>query len=203
MFDDAWAWLEAISWWKVGIWLITTLGIAGTLALLAFLAVAYPLVLKGILSAVARFFSWVFSYRIGCAIVAAVAAAFIADYHRHSIDDAEFAQRTALFEHAQKQRDERIKTETREEVWTDIANATAANVVLDKDVKEFTDAPPPPLPTTGDPYNIAPADRVRLCRIAGKTECEPRGTRRMQAPRRPAPHPADRKLSTSGARGAG
>lgn len=189
--------------WKIGWWAVATFGAVGTIALFVLGSMYFPGLLRKIVDGVVNILALVLSYRVGCALVAAISAGLIVDYWRHSKDDAEFAQRTALFEHAQKQRDERIKTETRDEVWQEIANATAENVVIDKDVKEFTDEKPQPLPTVGDPYDIAPADRLRLCRIAGKTECGLKRPQRVQAPRRPAPDPGHRKLPALGSRGAG
>jgi hypothetical protein len=188
-----------MSLWKIVWWLIATLGVAGTVALAAGLFALGPQALVIAARAVREFFRVVLSYRIGCALLAAISVGIAVDYWRHSRDDAEFARRVAAFEAAQVARDNKVAQDTRELVWQEIANATAENAVIDKDVKEFTDAPPPPLPTTGDPYDIDPADRIRLCHIAGKTECGPERAQGVRAARRAAPHPGNRKLPEAGA----
>lgn len=151
--------------WKLIYWAIGVFGIAGTIALIVFAPTTIPI----IVNAVTRFFNFVLSYRIGCAILAAVLAAFIADYMRHSSDDARYAAEVAEYEKAQDARDKRIKDETTADVWKEIANATAENAVTDTDVKDFTHDLPP-IPATGNPFRIGD-DAGRLCRIAGETEC--------------------------------
>jgi hypothetical protein len=185
--------------WKILTWLIPIIGIPGIIALV----LIYPSIMAGIGRTIMQILGWVLSSRIGCAILAAVLAAFLADYHRHSKDDAEFAQRTALFEHAQTERDTRIRTETRDDVWKEIADATAENAVLENDVKEFTDAKPPIPALASDPYSIDPVSRAKLCDIAGKIDCGPRRAQGVQAPRRSGPHAGNRRLPqgvSSGAR---
>jgi hypothetical protein len=177
------------SWWKAAWWAVGTFGIVGTIALIVLGSMYFPDLLRRIVAGFVRIFTFVLSYRIGCAIVAAIVVGLAVDYWRHDKDDAEFAKRTALFEHAQKQRDERIRVETRDDVWKEIADATAENVVIDKDVKEFTDAPPPQPAPASNPYRIDPVSRVRLCHIAGQTECGPVSPQRVQARRRPSPNP--------------
>lgn len=157
-----------MSLWKLIYWIVGTLGVAGTIALFVF----FPAVMGTIWKAIIRLFTLVLSYRIGCAIVAAIVVAFAVDYWRHSRDDAAYAAKTAAFEQAQRDRDKRIAQETKDEVWTDIANQTAVNKVTDQEVKEFEDAIPPS-PPTGNPFRIG-ADAGRLCRIAGGTVCGPR-----------------------------
>jgi hypothetical protein len=178
-----------MSWWKLAYWLIGTLGVAGTIALLVFFPAVFSIAFK----AVVRFFSLVLSYRVGCAVVAAIAAALIADYHRHSIDDADFAARSAAFEQAQVDRDERIRQETRENVWKEIANATAENAKTDENVKVFTDALPTPS-AAGNPFAISDADAIRLCHIAGQTECGPRRDKGVSKIRRASRRAADQKI---------
>jgi hypothetical protein len=157
--------LVTFEMWKVAYWMIGTLGVAGTIALFAFA----PAVATGALNAVVRFFGLVLSYRIGCAVVAAALSWFIADYVRHSIEDDKHAAANAAFEAAQVARDERIKIETRELVWKEIADATAENAVTDKEVKEFTDALPKP-PETGNVFRVG-ADSCRLRKLAGQADC--------------------------------
>jgi hypothetical protein len=153
--------------WKLLWWGFGTLGIAGTIAL----AVAFPAIAKIVLDRVVRLFAFVLSYRVGCALVAAILAALIADYVRHSIDDSKHATELATFKLAQVARDKRIATETRAAVWEEIANATAENAVTDKDVKEFTDALPKP-PDTGNLFRVG-ADACRLRALYGQSGCGP------------------------------
>lgn len=165
--------MTEFGWWKLVYWIFATGGIAGLIAL----AVFYPLALIGIWNAVKKLFGFVLSYRIGCAIVAAILAAFIADYWRHDIEDERHAAEVAAFEQAQDDRDKRIRKETRDEVLIEIANAAAESAVTDKDVKEFTDALPPIAPT-GNPFRVG-ADACRLRHIAGQAECGPHGVKRV------------------------
>lgn len=188
-----------IGLWEIAVWCLGTLGVAGIIVLLVIAPSSFGIALRVII----KLLSLVLSYRLGCAVVAAVVVGLAVDYWRHSTDDAEFAQRTALFEHAQTERDERIKTETRDDVWKEIADATAANAVLDNDVKEFTDAPPPVIAPASDPYRIDPVSRAKLCDIAGKTDCRPQGSKRVQAPRRPGASPSNRRLPQGVGAGAG
>lgn len=166
---------EAIKWiW----WLIATCGFAGTIALLVFFPTVVPMILRGIV----KFFQWVLSYRIGCALLAAIIAGIAADDHRHTIDDAATAQRTAEFEQAQTARDADIAKKTRDEVWTEIANETAAATITDTEVKEFHDALPP-VPAVGNPFAVGPsADKLR--RIAGQAVRRPGGPQGVSAARR-------------------
>jgi hypothetical protein len=154
-----------LSWWKLIWWAVGVFGIGGLIAICAL----YPVVL----AVVARFFRAVLSTRIGCAVVAAIVAAIIADYWRHSTEDAKHAAEVAAFEAAQDARDKRIATETRELVWKEIANATAENAATDKDVKDFTDALPKP-PETDNPFRIG-ADVCRLRSLYGQAGCRPDG----------------------------
>lgn len=155
------------SWWKIAYWAVGTFGVAGTIAIAVFAPQVFAIALK----AVVRFFTIVLSYRLGCALVAAALAAFIADYHRHSIEDAKHADEVAAFEKKQDERDKRIAQETRDLVWIEIANATAENTVTDKEVKDFTDALPPS-PANGNAFRIG-ADACRLRQIFGQPECGP------------------------------
>lgn len=165
----------AIKWlW----WIFATFGLAG---LVAFWFLA-PTAAQLTLQFVVRLFRFVLSYRIGCALLAAIVAGLIVDQWRHTYDDEQFAQRTAVFQAAQTARDKHIAEKTRETVWAEIADATAANTVVDTDVKGFRDALPPP-PATGNPFAVG-ADADRLCRIAGKTQCGPSGDKGVSAARR-------------------
>jgi hypothetical protein len=156
-----------MSLWKILYWLIGTVGVAGTIALFAI----YPAIMGSIWRGIIKLFALILSYRLGCAIVAAIAVGFAVDYWRHSRDDAAYAEQTAAFEQAQRDRDKKIAKETREAVWVEIANATAESAVTDKEVKEFTDVLPP-VPETGNPFRVG-ADAGRLCKIAGQARCGP------------------------------
>lgn len=171
-------------WWIVG-----TFGVAG---LVAFWFLA-PTAAQLTLQAVVRFFKLLLSDRIGCALLAAIAAGLIVDHQRHAYDDAQNAARSAAFEQAQTDRDAGIEKRTREKVWEEIANATAENKVVDTDVKGFTDALPPP-PKTGNPFLIGDADAERLCKLAGQTQCGPVGDQGVPATRRPGRSAKDQKI---------
>jgi hypothetical protein len=157
--------------WKIVWWMVGLFGVAGSIALFAF----FPAVATLIFNAVVRFFGLVLSYRVGCALVAAILAALAADYWRHSTEDAKHAAEVAAFVKAQDERDKRIAVETRELVWKEIADATAENAVTDKDVKDFDDALPPP-PPTGNVFRVGP-DACRMRHIYGQAECRPVGTK--------------------------
>ena len=156
--------------WKAAVWAVATFGIAGTIALIVFA----PAAAKIALGAVVRLFAFVFSYRLGCALVAAIVAALITDYVRHSIDDSRYAAETAAFEKAQEERDERIARDTREWVLKEIADTAQQNVTTDKEVKDFTDALPKlpegqPAIHSGNPFRVGD-DAARLRKIAGQAE---------------------------------
>jgi uncharacterized membrane protein YraQ (UPF0718 family) len=170
-----------MSIWKVLFWLVPTLGLAGTITLF----VLYPLIARAIGSAILNFFAWVFSYRLGCAIIAAVAVGFAVDYWRHDRDDKAYAERTAMFEHAQKVRDAKIAEETRQAVWIEIANETAANTATDNEVKEFTNELRP-LPAADTTCRVGPAAE-RLHVISGQIDRRSKGNRTVPAARRPGP----------------
>lgn len=159
--------LDFGSSWKLLWWGVGTFGIVGTIAAV----VAFPTVAKIVIDRVVRLFSFVLSYRLGCALLAALAAALVADYVRHSIEDDKHAAELAGFKLAQVARDKRIAVETRAMVWEEIANATAENAVTDKDVKEFTDALPKP-PDTGNLFRVG-ADACRLRALYGQSGCGP------------------------------
>lgn len=157
------------SLWEVGIWVVSTLGIGGTLVLL----ILYPGIVAPILRGIGKLLGWILSYRLGCALVAALVAGLAVDYARHAHDDAVFAQRVAEFEQKQDARDQRIEKKTRDEVWTEIANETAANKQDEAEKKEFDDGLAP-LPAGNVDYRIGDSFK-QLCKLAGKTDCESRG----------------------------
>jgi hypothetical protein len=160
MFDD-------FSWWKLIWWAVGFFGIGGLIVICA----VYPIVL----AAVARFFRLVFASRIGCAVVAAIVAALIADYVRHSIEDDKHAAEVAAFEQKQIERDEQVARDTREWVLKEIAGSTSENAKTDKAVKDITDALPP-IPPTGNVFRVG-ADACRLRSLAGQAGCGSDGTK--------------------------
>lgn len=155
-----------MEWWKIVYWLLGTIGVAGTIAL----AVFFPAVFSLAFRAVAQFFTLVLSYRAGCALVAAIAAALVADYWRHDFDDKRHAAEVAAFERKQDERDQRIKQETRDSVLAEIASAAKENSATDSETKDFTDA----LPKADNLYRVGDA-ACSLRRIAGQTGCGPDG----------------------------
>ncbi len=154
--------------WKVGIWIVTTGGIAGLITL----AVLFPAVMGVVFQGFMKLFGFVLNYRIGCALVAAVLAGLAVDYVRHSHDDAVYAARVEAFNAAQVARDAKIEADTRELVTKELADAAPVNTAIDKDVKELKDALPPVVPETGNPFRVGP-DACRLRRLAGEAGCGP------------------------------
>lgn len=171
MIDDIEAWFAAISWWKSAYWAFGLLGVGGTIVFIVLGVMYFPDVLRRIAEGFIRICTFVLSYRVGCAIVAAVLAWILADYIRHSIDDADFAERTAVFRQAQKDRDTRIYAETKDAVLEELALTEKERVVTKAEVKDFTDVPPPTPAPKSDPFRIDPVSRAKLCHIAGKPEC--------------------------------
>ena len=116
--------------------------------------------------------SFFLTSRVGNIMLAAGIAFTVADINRSIRDHREFAARTAAFEQAQRNRDKRIAQETRDQVWTEIANATAENTAIDQEVKEFHDALPPVPAATINPFLVGDAS-CRLRHIAGYAGCGP------------------------------
>lgn len=161
-----------MSLWQIGIWLVGSIGIAGTIALF----LLYPAIITTIWKAIIAFFSFVLTYRIGCALVAAVITAAVVDYARHSYDDKRFAAATEEFKQAQAERDTTIAQQTRDEVWTEIANATAENQVADKQETDF-ETQLAPAPVSGpNPFRVG-ADAPALRSIFGQSGGGPRGAK--------------------------
>lgn len=161
MFNSGLIWGVSWVWYLVG-----TVGIGGTIALLylgpAFLTALVPHLLK--------FF---FGTRIGVGIMVGFATFMVADIHRSRSDAARWEAEKASFVQAQHDRDARIAKETRDEVWTEIADATAANTTIDNEVKEFHDAlPPAPATATVNPFIVGDS-ACRLRHIAGYAGCGP------------------------------
>lgn len=143
-------------WWSLG-----TLGLIGTGLMIWFA----PTVLLGLLK---WLFTFCFTTRIGAALLAASIAFFVADVNRSKRDEAEFAERTALFEQAQTERDAKIKADTRTEVQAELANQTTKDTTTDMQVKDYQNALPTVSPTDvcSDVVRVGNnADRLRV--IAG------------------------------------
>jgi cytochrome c-type biogenesis protein CcmH/NrfF len=159
-------------WWAIG-----TFGLVGT-GLMLWLAPAF---LVQIVTWLLKFF---FTTRIGAAILAGSVAFFVADVNRSLRDEAEYKQRTALFEHAQKARDARIAQDTRDQVWKEIADQTAANTVTDNQVKDFHDALPPVEATDkcADVVRVG-SNANRLLNIAGGGSPQGRSKRLKGVPK--------------------
>ena len=180
----------SVELWKWGIWTVATLGVVGTIALFA----VYPIIMQTVFKVIFSVLGWLLKTRIGCAVLAAIIAGLAVDYVRHSIDDRNFAARTAAFEAAQVERDARIQRETRDIVTKEIIDQAAANTTTDTDVKEFHDALPPIPNIDAEATHLfrVGAAACRLRHIAGETECGspgPQGMPKIRLPRsRPANH---------------
>jgi hypothetical protein len=155
-----------MSLWQIGVWFVGTLGVAIPIVLL----ILYPAIMAPIIKGIIGFFKKILSYRLGCAILAALAAGFAVDYWRHSHDDAVYAEQTEQFKAAQVARDKRIAQETEDRVVKRIADEAALKAADDKEQKEFHDVAAP-LPT-GDVVDRVGDDCERLRKLAGQAGCE-------------------------------
>lgn len=168
-------------------WIIGAFGVAGLIALWIFAPAAMSLVAKVVVTIVTE----LLETRLGCALIAAVIVGIGVSYMRGSLDDAKFAERTARFEAAQKQRDASIAVQTRALVLQEAADLKASAQSTDADVKDFKDAaplsPPPTVPPVpgADPMLVG-HDACQLRRIAGLPPCRPPGHRRMPNARKRA-----------------
>jgi len=175
--------------WEVAVWIGGTVGVVGFIAAWILFPAVFGVVLKGIMA----MFGFVLSYRIGCALVAAIVMGFAVDYWRHDRDNTAFAAKTAAFEQAQAARDKRIAAETREQVRLEIAAEPAKVAVEEKEAKEFTDVVAP-LPA-GDVIDRVGNDYGRLCELSGKAGCGSPVRKRVSKPPRksvsPPFHPDD------------
>lgn len=153
MFNGDLIW--GISW----VWyLVTILGVGGTIAFFVLDFALATTVFKAIVN-----FLW--STRIGWALVAGFFMFELADIHRSSSDEAAFAARTAAFEQAQKDRDQKIADDTRAAVTKELADQTKTDQQTDTQVKEFNDALAP-VPATGNPFTVG-SDACKLRALAG------------------------------------
>lgn len=142
-------------------WIFATFGIVGIICLWFFAPTVASLLLK----AVAAFFQFVFGYRLGCAIVAAVLAFAIADYHRAKVDEADWRAQMAAFDAAQDERDKQIDADARAAVRKEIDDEKAATAETTNEVKVYEQALPI-LPPTDSSCRVGPdADKLRV--IAG------------------------------------
>lgn len=159
----------AIEWiW----WIFATFGIVGIICLWIFAPAAASIALK----AVVAFFQFVFGYRIGCAIVAAVIAFAIADYHRARVDEADWQAQMAAFESAQASRDKQIDADARAAVRKEIDDEKAATVETTNEVKVYEQALPILAPTDNSCRVGPDADKLRI--IAGA----PASQRKLRLP---------------------
>lgn len=166
-----------VEWWKLIYWAVSILGVTGTIALFVFFPAAAGIALK----AVVRFFGIVLSYRIGCAVVAAIVAALIADYVRHSIEDEKHAAEVAAFEQKQKQRDKTIAADT--EKW--VREQMAAQFIAEQESNYDVDSFKSDLPVSSN-FRVG-ADACRLRKIYGQSGCGPDGIKGVpKADARPA-----------------
>lgn len=165
-------------WWALG-----TFGVVGT-ALLIWLAPAF------LVRMVQAILNFCFTTRIGAALLAASIAFFIADTNRSRRDASEFAERTAIFEQAQKDRDAKIEADTRADVLKEIASQALKDTATDTQVKDFHDALPA-IPTTDACNDIVRvgnnADRLRA--IAGTPVRRSGGAKGVPKARKKAAHP--------------
>ncbi len=153
-------------WWLW--WMLGTFGLVGTVLLL-WLA---PAMLAQIVRVSLTFF---ITNRAGNIIAAAVIAFFIADTNRSIRDEHEYAAKTAQFQQDQKDRDNRIAQETRDDVWKDIAEATSNNSQIDNQVEDIHDALPPIPDGTANPFLVGTSS-CKLRALAGQPGCGPEGT---------------------------
>jgi len=171
MFNGDLIWGVSWIWYLIGV-----LGVGGTIAFFVLDAVAAAAFFKGIIK-----FLW--STRIGWALVAGSLCFFIADTTRSRRDEAAFAARTAAFEEKQKQRDEQIAQDTRTAVLQELAQTKIEDTETDKDVKEFHDVPP--VPGLANPFRVGPdADRLRV--IAGAPDRGSKGAQGVPKARKPS-----------------
>ncbi len=168
MTGELWKWI----WWGVA-----TLGVGGTIALIAF----FPAVGGVAVKAVVRFFSIVLAYRVGCAVVAAALAALVADYVRHSIEDEKHAAAAAAFEQRQVQRDATIAADT--EKW--VREQMTAQWAAERDSQNEVDSFKKDLPVS-DVFRVG-SDAIRLRRISGETISGSGGAQTLPAIRRSGP----------------
>lgn len=167
-------------WWIVGMF--------GVVGLVAFWFMA-PAAAQLTAQAVVKILSAAFSTRVGCALMAAVLVGLVVDEKRHTYDDEQYAKQTALFEAAQRRRDDTIAQETRVKVQAAIDETKAENKAVDDDVKDFSHDLPP-VPPTGNPFLVG-RDAGRLCKLAGQTVCGPSGYHGMPKTRRPGGRSGD------------
>lgn len=178
-----------MSVWQVAVWLLPAIGIPALITA----AVLYPAIVLPILRSIANLFGWVLSYRAGCALIAAVAVGFAVDYWRHQHDDAVFAKRTAEFEQAQVERDDRIAKSTETLVRKQIADDWMAQQGGEKDVQDFESRLP-----ANDAFRVG-ADADKLRQIAGEAVSGPsKSLPRSAGKGKDAAHSVGKRLSKLG-----
>ena len=149
-----------ISW----VWyLITILGVGGTIAFFVLDTAMATMVFKWLLR-----FLW--ETRLGWALVAGFFMFELADILRSRSDQADFAARTAAFEQAQQARDQKIADDTRAAVTEELKQQAAADQKTDTDNEDFK-KDLPPVPATGNLFAVG-TDACKLRVISGQT-CSP------------------------------
>lgn len=187
MFDS----LEMLKW---AYWLLATVGIAGTIALFVFA----PAVGRGLVSLAWEMLHQLLATRFGCAVLAAVIVGLGVNYLRASLDQEDFAARTAQFEEAKKALAVKIAADTRAEVEKEQRDLNQSAALTDIAVKDFTNGLPvaPPLPA-GNPF-IVGNDACKLRTIAGLPPCGSERNQRVSGARKRAAaaiHRARQRLS--------
>lgn len=147
-------------------WIFATFGIVGIIAVWFLAPTVATMILKGIIA----FFSLVFGYRLGCAIVAAVVAFLAADYHRARIDEVDWKRRQAAYDQAQIARDKKIDADARAQVRQEIADEKAATATTTNEVQVYEQALPV-LPPTDTICRVgSDADKLRAISGSGRPQ---------------------------------
>lgn len=183
-------------------WIVGGVGITGVVLIFLFAPALAGALLRGFVAVLTE----LLGTRLGCAIIAAVIVGLGINYMRASIDEQQFAARTAQFEAKQKARDEQIAADTRAQVEKEQADLAASEKTIDTSVKDFTDAQPiiagptsVPLPVA-NPLRVG-ADACRLRVIAGLAACGPESGSGVSGARKKAAtaiHHARQRLSNPG-----
>lgn len=167
-------------WWAIG---------SSGLIVVALLIWLAPTILVAILKALLTFG---FTTRIGAALLAGSIAFFVADVNRSRRDQADFALQSALYQQAQKLRDEKIAADTRTEVQAELAAQAKNDTATDNEVKGYhEEVHSVPIAQACDAVVRVGSNAGRLRAIAGETRSvhRPAGFKRVPAARKKAAHP--------------
>lgn len=183
--------LEILKW---VLWLVATVGVAGTIALFVFA----PAMGRGLVALAIEMLHQLLATRFGCAVLAAVVVGLGVNHMRAAVDQDHFEQRIAQFEELQKERDVKIAAETRAAVEKEQAELTRSAALTDIAVKDFTNGLPiaPPLPAA-NPLRVGD-DACKLRNIAGLPPCGSERNQRVSGARKRAAaaiHRARQRLS--------